>query len=427
MPPHSPSTPPKNHPNRSRSAKIRVLRIQSRICIGGPSLNTLLVSSGLSQRKFTVLTVGGRLDPGEKTMEPFALERGAAMHMVGEMGRSVHWFDDVRALFKLMRLMRLYRPHVVHTHTAKAGALGRVAAFLTRVPVRMHTFHGHVFHGYFNAFFSKVAVWVERLLALMSHAIIAISPRQYEDLVTRYGVVPARKCRVVRLGFELDHIAGGEPGRFRGAWGLSPETRLVGIVARLVPIKNHQLLLHAIAHWRKLQPDAEPERVRFVVIGDGELREELESLAEALNIREFLLFTGWQRDTPAIYADLDLNVLVSKNEGTPVTLIEGLACGIPILSTDVGGIRDFADERHGTIVSADIAPEELGVHLHRLLGGSNPIPRLSQEVREDIKTTFHIRRLVGEIDALYAALLRKTHPELVSALEAAGDSKAEAT
>ncbi|CAM2007001.1 glycosyltransferase [Acanthopleuribacter pedis] len=393
-------------PEAGAPEKIRVLRIQSRICIGGPALNTLLVSSNLPKERFSVLTVGGRLLEDERTMEPFAHDRGAPMHLLEEMGRSIHWNDDLRALRKLVKLMRLFRPHIVHTHTAKAGALGRVAAFIARVPVRMHTFHGHVFHGYFSPLKSKLAVLIERCLAMLSHAIIAISPRQYEDLVDVYGAVPAKKCHVVRLGFELDKIAGGTPGVFRDQWQLAPQTKLVGILARLVPIKNHQLLIEAIAVWHRRFPHVGPDQVRFLIIGDGELRPQLERRVAELGIADWVLFTGWQRDTPSIYADLDLNVLVSKNEGTPVTLIEGLACGIPVLSTDVGGIRDFADESHGTIVPKDISPEGLADALAAFLAEPSRLQRLDESVSRRIRETFHVDRLVSDIDALYSRLLQ---------------------
>lgn len=394
--------------------KVRVLRIQSRICIGGPALNTLLVSSGLPQDTFTVLTVGGRLLDDERSMEPFAWDRGAAMHLLEEMGRSIHWADDLRALRKLVKLMRLYRPHIVHTHTAKAGALGRVAAFLARVPVRMHTFHGHVFHGYFSPLKSKAAVAIERVLAALSHAIIAISPRQYQDLVKVYGAVPAKKCHVVRLGFELDKMAGGTRGVFRRQWGLSDDTKLVGILARLVPIKNHQLLIEAIGCWHRRYPEIGPDQVRFLIIGDGELRPQLEQRVAEVGLQPWVLFTGWQRDTPSIYADLDLNVLVSKNEGTPVTLIEGLACGIPILSTDVGGIRDFADDGCGTIVPADITPAALAEALAQFLAEPARLLRLAPAVQANIRETFHVNRLVKDIGSLYSQLLQARRPEIAA-------------
>ena len=381
--------------------RVRVLRIQSRICVGGPALHTILLGAVMDAGRYRTILVGGRLEPHERSMAPLAYEKGVPLHLIEEMGRTIRWTDDLKALWKLIKLIRYYKPHVVHTHTAKAGAIGRVAAFFCRVPLRIHTFHGHVFHGYFSPFKTRLFIRLERWLARTSHCIIAISPSQKKDLTETYKVVPERKCRVIRLGFELEGITTGAPGKFKKELGLLPETRLVGILARLVPIKNHQLLLRAIAHWRTLDSDTGPDRIRFLVIGDGELKPELEALAQSLDIAPFLIFTGWRSNVADIYADLDLNVLVSKNEGTPVTLIEGLACGVPLLSTDVGGIRDFADEDCGEIVPPDIPSEALGQKLFGILNQPGGLKPLDEGVRCRILQTYDVARLVADMEALY--------------------------
>ncbi len=388
-------------------SEIRVLRVQSRICVGGPALNTILLSERLDPDRYRTILVGGRLEPGEKSMEPLAHEKGVAIHLIEEMGRAVKWSDDVRALWRLIQLIRLFRPHIVHTHTAKAGAIGRLAAWLCRVPRRVHTFHGHVFHGYFSPAKTRLYLWLERALAAMCHRIVVISPRQREDIVNRYRVAPARKCETIPLGFELDKIAAGEPGRFRQKLGLPPDVLLAGILARLAPIKNHQLLLRAIAYWQTLAGDAPARDVRFLIIGDGELRGELEGLAAELGVQDRVLFTGWQGDVPDIYADLDLNLLVSKNEGTPVTLIEGLACGVPVLATDAGGVRDFIDEDCGVIVPVDASPEDLGRRLHDLLADPARLERMGRNGPERMKALFGVERLVGDVENLYKRLLKQ--------------------
>lgn len=394
------------HSESNDPKPLRVLRVQSRICVGGPALNTILLSAGLDPQRYQTILVGGRLEPDEKTMAPLAQEKGVDMRLIEEMGRSIRWSDDLRALLRLIALIRAYRPHIVHTHTAKAGAIGRVAAFLCRVPIRLHTFHGHTFHGYFSPLVTRAFIWIERCLALLTHRIVVISERQREDICKVYKVAPARKTTVVPLGFELAKMRKGQAGRFRASLGLGPEVTLVGILARLVPIKNHDLLLRAIAAWRELAPEVTPKRIRFAIIGDGELRSTLEAQAQRLGIAPFLIFAGWRTEVPDIYADLDLNVLVSKNEGTPVTLIEGLTNGVPILTTDVGGIRDFADERHGTIVPADITAEAMAHELARLLPEGQRPPRLAEELRAEIQARFDVSRLVADVTALYGELAR---------------------
>jgi glycosyltransferase involved in cell wall biosynthesis len=383
--------------------KKRVLRIQSRICVGGPALNTINLSAHLNSEKYQTLLVGGALEPGEKSMEPLAESKGVAVHHIPEMGRSVSWRDDLRALRKLIKLMRLYRPDIVHTHTAKAGALGRIAAFLCRVPLRVHTFHGHVFHGYFSPFVNRLVIWTERFLCRLNHITVAISPKQKSDLTETFKVVPSKRCEIVRLGFELDRITGGTRGRFRASLGMDDSIRLVGILARLVPIKNHKLFFEAVSVWVKQHSQTHSDQVKFLVIGDGELRQELEQLAETLNIVDWIVFTGWRRDVADIYADLDLNVLVSRNEGTPVTLIEGMACGVPLVSTDVGGIRDFTDEHCGRIVSADASPEQVAEAMQHYLIKPRSEARLSEAIRQQIHNSFGVSRLVADMERLYAS------------------------
>ena len=384
--------------------KIRVLRVQSRVVVGGPALNTILLSAHLDPERYETLLVGGRLEPGEKSMAPFAADKGVKYVEIPEMGRSVRWADDLRALGKMIRLIRRFKPQVVHTHTAKAGAIGRMAAFLCRVPVRVHTFHGHVFHGYFPKWKTRIFMAIERSLARLSHRIVAISGLQKQDLTERYRITRPHKCQIVPLGFELAKIVSGERGRFRAQLGIAPETYLVGIVARLAPIKNHELLLEAVALWRDRNPECRPEDARFVIVGDGECREALEQLTRDRGLSDFVVFAGWQSDTPSIFADLDLNVLVSHNEGTPVSLIEGLSCGLPILTTDVGGIRDFADEDCGSIVASDISPAEFSEHLERILAA--PRARLGDAVVRRIRERFDVSRLVADVDALYQELLK---------------------
>ena len=383
--------------------RIRVLTVQSRVVVGGPTLITIPVCANLDPETYETLLVGGRVEPGEKSMSHLATEQGVRYVEIDEMGRSVRWADDLRALIKMMRLIREFKPDVVHTHTAKAGAIGRTAALLCRVPGRIHTFHGHVFHGYFSPWKTRAFIGIERGLARMSHRIIAISSIQKEDLTATYRITQPEKCVTVPLGFDFSKITKGVPGVFRAKFGIPSETHLVGIVARLAPIKNHQLLLRAIAAWKARNPERTPDQVRFVIVGDGECRDELESLTTQLGVDDVVLFAGWQSDTPSIFADLDLNVLVSLNEGTPVALIEGLACGLPILTTDVGGIRDFADASCGTIVPADITPDALAEHLHRIL--NEPRQRLPKEVADRIRERFDIRRLIGDMDTLYREIL----------------------
>jgi glycosyltransferase involved in cell wall biosynthesis len=381
---------------------IRVLRIQSRICIGGPALNTINLSSGLEEKGFHTILVGGRLQENEQSMVPLAVEKGVDVRIIPEMGRSVALFDDLKALFKLIALIRSFQPHIVHTHTAKAGALGRIAAMLCRVPIRFHTFHGHVFTGYFKPWVNSIVIRVERMLGRISSRIIAISRIQFEDLTLKYRIISKNKCRIVPLGFELRKIYGGEPGLFRSSLNVRENTVLCGILARLVPVKDHRFLLDAIREWKNRFREMSTVRPVFLIIGDGDLREELENQTDELGIRDWVVFTGWRQDLKAIYADLDLNILVSRNEGTPVTLIEGMACGVPILAKDVGGIRDIAPQGAGTILPAHCSPVQFAESIQKFL--SNP-KCLSHEVQAKVRANFDVSRLVSDMEHHYRELL----------------------
>ncbi|PIE01610.1 MAG: hypothetical protein CSA81_11225 [Acidobacteria bacterium] len=383
--------------------KIRVLRIQSRICIGGPALNTINLSAGLNPERYQTLLIGGRLQEDEKSMEPLAHEKGVAIQIIPEMGRSVSLFDDLRAFFKLKALIEKYRPHIVHTHTTKAGALGRLAAFYCKVPIRIHTFHGHVFSGYFNPLINRAVIAAERFLGRLSTQIVAISNIQKRDITEKYKIVKPEKCKVIPLGFELHKVVNGQKGRLKAELGIHPQTRILGILARLVPIKNHSFLLQAIAEWKKIK--RERDQAMFLIIGDGTLRSDLEKEARELRITGCTQFTGWRKETAAIYADLDLNLLVSRNEGTPVTLIEGMSAGVPFLSLDVGGIRDIAPEKAGNILPANSTPREFANAIQRFM--EQPF-ELSREIKEEVHRRFDVSRLVRDVEELYKACREKT-------------------
>ncbi|MCB1041421.1 MAG: glycosyltransferase [Acidobacteria bacterium] len=380
---------------------LRVLRIQSRICIGGPALNSIYLSAHLGE-PFQTILVGGRLESGESTLEPLAHDLGVPIKILDDMGRRVSWLDDWRAFRTLIKIIRLYRPHIVHTHTAKAGALGRLAAFFCRVPIRVHTFHGHVFEGYFSRWGNLAVRWAERGLALISTAIVAISPRQQDDLIRRFRITSHRKCHVIRLGFKLKDLSKGRPGVFRQQLGIPEAARFAAIIARLVPVKNHSLLLESLSIWLK-QSDISPDQFRLAIIGDGELRATLEEQCRALNLEAWVTFTGWQTNMADIYADIDLNVLVSRNEGTPVTLIEGLAAGVPLITTDVGGVRDIVEPDQGIVIDPQSKPETLAEALKQWW--LSPSPRLSPEAQLRIRNQFSVERLVNDMEALYRSLL----------------------
>jgi glycosyltransferase involved in cell wall biosynthesis len=383
---------------------MKIVRIQSRICVGGPALHSILLSEGLSYRRgarYDTTLLGGALEPGEVSMAPFAEARGVSVELVPEMKRSVHPVRDARALARTVRRLRELRPTIVHTHTAKAGAIGRTAAALVGAPIVVHTFHGHVFEGYFDARKAAAFVAAERALARATDVILAISEQQRADLSERYRIAPAEKIRVVPLGLELERfraVTRRTRGALRAELGIPAEAPLVMAVGRLVPIKRFDLLLQAFREVLARLPEA-----HLAIAGDGapELRAELERLARPMAGR--VHFLGWRRDLERLYADADVLALTSDNEGTPVTVIEAVASGLPVVATRVGGVEDVLTDAMGTMVApGDVA----GIARALVARLSSPGP-LADSLRDDVCQRFSHRRLIGDVERLYDELLEQ--------------------
>jgi glycosyltransferase involved in cell wall biosynthesis len=334
-------------------------------------------------------------------MSYIANERGVTPTVIPELRRELSWRDDVTAFWKLVQLMRSFRPRIVHTHTAKAGVVGRCAAIVTGVPLRVHTFHGHAFDGYFSRTRTLVFLWIERLLARFTHRVVAISELQRHDLCDVYRVVPWRRCTVIPLGFDLRPFALAERrrGELRRELGIPEDRPLIGIVGRLVPIKNHEMFFDVA---RRV---LDARDAGFLVVGDGELRADLERMASARGLADRTVFLGWRRDLDVIYADLDVVVLTSINEGTPVAVIEAMASARPVVATRVGGVADVVeDERTGLLVMSRDAKACAGAVL-RLLADPGLSGRLGREGRERALARYGSERLVADVRRLYLELL----------------------
>ncbi len=370
--------------------------------VGGPAIHVVNLTAGLDPARFECQLVTGTENPGEGTLMGMALEHHIEPIVIPEMvGQLSLKPRDLKALIALYQLIRRERPHIVHTHAAKPGVLGRLAARLAGVPIVVHTFHGHILHGYYGPLISQLLRWMERWLAGISDRIIAVSEQVKQDLV-RYRVAVAGKICVIPLGFDLRPFL--HSGQHRGALmqelGLTNGTRLVGIVGRIFPIKNHRLFLEAAARVAVEEPHA-----RFVVVGDGVLRHEMEACAQSLGIADRVTFTGWRRDLPRVYPDLDVLVVSSLNEGTPVSAIEAMASGCPVVATRVGGLPDLIDDgKTGHLVpSEDVAALANGIL--RVLRDRVAAQAIAQAAREHVSQRFRSSRLLCDMERLYDELL----------------------
>lgn len=316
-------------------------RVIARLNIGGPAQQAITLTAALNGGDFRSVLFAGREDPREGSLWRAAEAAGVSPVRVPGLGRRIRPGADLLALATLTRHFRRLRPDLVHTHTAKAGTVGRVAALLAAVPVRVHTFHGHVLSGYFGPAAAALFRRIEATLARRTALLIAVSPRQREELIA-LGVAERERIAVIPLGLDLAPFltCAHRAGRLRAELGLSPRTPLVGLVARLVPIKGVDLFLRAASLVRERIPD-----VRFLVVGDGPEREALEDQAAALGLEDAVRFLGWRHDLPALYADLDLLALSSRNEGTPLCLLEAMAAGVPVVAAGVGGVPDLVQDR----------------------------------------------------------------------------------
>jgi glycosyltransferase involved in cell wall biosynthesis len=381
---------------------VRILRVFSRLNIGGPSLHVIHLCSGLVDFGFETRLVVGKTAPNEGDFLDFALARGVDLRVLPELGRAVRPLNDLRALLRLYRLIRLERPSIVHTHTAKAGALGRIAARLARVPVVVvHTYHGHVLSDYFNPLTSLFFRGVERSLAGTTDALLTVSESVKSDLV-RLGVAPASRVRIMPLGLDLQPLAGPlARGALRNEANWASNSRVVGIVGRLVPIKDVDTFIDAASALALTVSD-----VRFAVVGDGEERARLEARAISV-LGDRIHFFGWRKDTAAVFGDLDLVVNTSLNEGTPVALIEALAAGRPVVATAVGGTPDLLERgRFGALVRPR-SPEDTARAIKATLDSPEPSHRMAAAGQATVLKQYSVARLLDDMAALYRALLEQ--------------------
>ena len=383
----------------------KIVRVVTRLNIGGPAIHVILLSRGLRDRSHTDILICGKESDSEGNMRHLAEAHNIDPVEIPELEREPSFTKDIKAFLKLYRIMRRERPDIVHTHMAKAGTLGRAAAICAGVPIRVHTFHGHVFDGYFSPVKARIFLFIERFLAIFTTRLVAVSVSVREEIVDKLRVVRGDKCVVIPLGLDLAAFfaCAKKQGRFRKELGIGGDTILVGIVGRLVPIKNHTMFLDSV---KRLIDSGVCDKVRFLVIGDGELRQTLEAYADNIGVRAYVVFTGWRKDLAMVYADLDVVALTSLNEGTPVSIIEAMAAARPVVATDVGGVRDLiCDGKNGYLVASGDITEFSGKTA--LLIRDRALRDKMGEAGRGSVARFSKERLVKDVESLYKGLLSK--------------------
>ena len=388
----------------------RIARVITRLNIGGPSIQAINLSRELTARGFETRLIHGHLAEGEGDMTTLLPLGDTDTVYIDDLVRPMSPLRDLRAFWRIYRAFRKWRPDIVHTHMAKAGSLGRLAALAynrTRGASRrarlIHTYHGHVFEGYFGSPSTRIFLFVERWLGKRTDALIAISPQVRKDLLDTYGIAREAQLKLIPLGFNLDRLLAVSPEdreAARASFQIPQEAIVVTTVGRLTAIKQHTLFLEMAGRLAK-----QSDRFMFLIVGDGELRAALETRARELGLWSRVRFLGWRGDLENVYGATDIFVLTSRNEGTPVALIEAMAAGVASVSTDVGGVRDVVAGPHlGSLVPFGDAAA-LADAVIALADAPAKRAEVGLAGRASVRERFHASRLLEDISTLYWQLL----------------------
>ncbi len=385
--------------------KIKVVRIINRFNIGGPTFNATFLTKFMGD-EFETTLIGGVPDNGEKDSHHILHQYGLEPIVFPEIQRSLNPIKDYKAYKKIRELLKEIQPDIVHTHASKAGFIGRAAAISLKVPVILHTFHGHVFHSYFGNAKTQLFKQIERYLAKRSTGIIAISDLQKQELSEVYKIAPANKIKVIPLGFDLEKFSENRVEKrltIRKEYKIAEDEVAIAIVGRLAPVKDHDYFLNVIENLL----GQTKTKIKVFIVGDGSEKEVIQERAEKINKQypNTIFMTSWILDIATFNQGMDIMCLTSKNEGTPVSIIEAQASGIAVISTDVGGVRDIlADGEAGFVIKRENI-ETYTEKLRLLVEDSSLREKFSIFGQENVKYKFSYHRLVDDTRNYYKTLL----------------------
>jgi glycosyltransferase involved in cell wall biosynthesis len=384
---------------KTGTVRTRLLRVMTRLNVGGPARQAIFLTRDLQERGFDTRLVWGSSGPREGVIEP---PPGTPASSMPWLARPLSPTQDLRAYRDLSAMIRRWRPRVVHTHLAKAGALGRLAAQRAHVPVVVHTFHGHVLQEYFSTLKNSAFAAAERALAARTDALVAVAPWVRDELLAM-GIGTEDMWHVVPVGVDLEPLLRSRVSAktARTRLGLPLDGPIVGCVGRLVAIKDHETFFESAVRVAQAVPDA-----TFVLAGDGELRERLQSLARAL-LGDRVKFLGWVDDLPTLYGAFDVVALTSRLEGTPVALIEASASGTPVVATNVGGVSDVVRDGNTGLLVPPRDPVAVAANVVTLLQDPEGARRMGEEGARWVQGRFSDRRLADDLSGLYRELLAR--------------------
>jgi glycosyltransferase involved in cell wall biosynthesis len=391
----------------------RVLQIINRLNLGGPTFIAGYLSAYMGD-EFETQLIAGMKDDSEESSDFIVHNMGIEPVYIKSMKREISLKNDRAAYLEIDAIIKKFRPDIVHTHAAKAGTLGRLAAWRNNVPVALHTFHGHVFHGYFSPTKTRIFLEIERFLASKTAGIIAISEEQKRELVQDYSVTSNEKAFVIPLGLDLSKFSTDmdfKRKQFRDKYLMDDDTIAIGIIGRVVPIKNHQLFIDAL----KLVLEKTSKKIHAFIIGDGEDMQKTQQYCidnqltfntpETNNPQAHLTFTSWILDIDRAVSGMDIIALTSLNEGTPVSLMEAQAAGKSIVSTNVGGIKDIVIEGETALLSTSENVEKFAENLLLLIENNELRQSMQNKGIKYAMEKFSYQRLISDTQNLYKQLL----------------------
>lgn len=393
----------------------KVLRIINRFNLGGPTFNAALLTKYMAP-EFETLLVGGKEQESEKSSQHILDQLDIDAHLVDEMQRDIGFKNDREAYKEIKKIIKDFKPDIIHTHASKAGAIGRSAGIAYGKAKMVHTFHGHVFHSYFGNLKTNLYKNIERALALKTDKIVAISSRQKIELSKKYRICPEDKIEIIPLGFDLQKFNCNRESKrasFRKKYNVEDDEIAIGIIGRLVPIKNHRLFLESIKELK----ENSSKRIRAFIVGDGEERENLKQYSSDLGLdflngefkdgmRATVHFTSWIEEVDWVNAGLDIVALSSFNEGTPVSLIEAQASGTPIVSTNVGGVCNIVKSNETALLVQKNKNNDFYNKLCSLVENDSLREQMGKKGWEFVHEQFHYNRLVKDMSQLYNSLLQ---------------------
>ncbi len=396
-------------------ATIRVLRVLNRTNLGGPVYNATFLSAFLDDN-FETLLISGMPNDDELEYNDFVSKYHINYKQIKHLEREISITKDFKAFKEIKKIVKEFKPHIIHTHAAKAGLVGRLVAIYCRTPIILHTFHGHVFHNYFGKLKTTFYILLERFLAKWSTGIVTISLLQKNDLVNIYKIAPEHKTFLIPLGLDLDPFYTDQETKrrlFREKFFIQKDEIVIGIIGRLVPIKNHALFINGINEV--LQKTK--KKIRILIIGDGDERQNIIDHLTQLKIAynyfpeskepTLCTLTSWLTQMDEVYAGLDIIALTSLNEGTPVSLIEAQAACKPIVTTNVGGVSDIVLENNTAFITPTEDVQAFANAILQLTENDELRNHMGKNGYQHVKAKFDKMRLVDDMQKLYEKLLEK--------------------